>query len=149
MTNDTMESLVDYDLLLDLLQLGHIFAVIAPQGNEERSDYWLARCVWVKHKLTQPMEDDDGFMFPTGSVVVAGTWLRTYMIRKNGILAFENYEKQKTILMYSHLVIETNVKLLKHHAKPKTKQLWTLINVDHEAILDTLKQRDDPLGTLE
>ena len=71
------------------------------------------------------------------------------MIRKNGIPAFEDYEKHKTILMYSHLVIATNVKLLKHHAKPKTKQLWTLSNVDHEAILDTLKQRDDPLGTLE
>ena len=71
------------------------------------------------------------------------------MIRKNGIPAFEHYEKQKTIIMYSQLVIATNVKLLKHHARPKTKQLWTLSNVDHEAILNTLKQRDDPLGTLE
>ena len=95
------------------------------------------------------MEDDDGFMFPTGLVVVAGTWLRTYMVRKNGIPAFEDYEKHKTIIMYSHLVIATNVMLFRHHARPKTKKLWTLTNADHEAILDTLKQRDDPLGTLE
>ena len=123
MRNDIMESSVDYDRLLDLLQPGHVFAVVAPQGNEERSDYWLARCVQVKHKLTQPMEDDDGFMFPTGSVVVAGTWLRTYMVRKNGIPAFEDYEKHKTILMYSYLVIATNVMLFRHHARPKTKKL--------------------------
>ena len=42
MRNDIMESSVDYDRLSDLLQPGHVFAVVAPQGNEERSDYWLA-----------------------------------------------------------------------------------------------------------
>ena len=95
------------------------------------------------------MIDDDGFTYPTGSIVVVGTWLRTYMIRKNGIPAFEDYERHKTIIMYSHLIIATNVKLLKHQARPKTKELWTVTSVDHEAILDTLKQRDDPSGILE
>lgn len=95
------------------------------------------------------MTDDDGFMYPTSSIVVEGTWLRIYMIRKNGILAFEDYERHKTILMYFYLIIATNVKLLKHQEKPKTKELWTVTSVDHEAILDTLKKRDDPPGTLE
>jgi hypothetical protein len=95
------------------------------------------------------MTDGDGFTYPTGSVVVAGTLLRTYVVRKNGIPAFEDYEKHKTILMYSHLVIATNVKLSKHQGKPKTKELWTISTADHEALLETLKQRDDPSGTLD
>jgi hypothetical protein len=71
------------------------------------------------------------------------------MIRNNDIPTFEDYEKHKTILMYLHLVIATNVKLLRHHARPKTKELWTISILDHEALLKTLKIRDDPLGTLE
>lgn len=71
------------------------------------------------------------------------------MIRKNGIPAFEDYERHKTILIYSHLIIAANVKLLKHQEKPKTKELWTVTTVGHEAILDTLKQRDDSSGTLD
>ena len=63
--------------------------------------------------------DDDGFTYPTGSVVVTGTWLRTYMLRRNGIIAFKDYQKYKIILIYSHLIIEKNVKLLKHQEKIK------------------------------
>lgn len=45
MSNDDMEILVEYDHLLDLLQPIHVFAMVAPQGNEERLDYWLTWCV--------------------------------------------------------------------------------------------------------
>lgn len=51
--------------------------------------------------------------------------------------------------MYSHLSIEKNVMLLRHNSKPRTKELWTAHSVDHGAILDTLKVRDDPSGTLK
>lgn len=71
------------------------------------------------------------------------------MIRKNGIPAFEDYEKHRTILMYSHLVIAIDVKLSKHQGRQKTKELWTISIVDHEALLETLKQRYDPSGTLD
>jgi hypothetical protein len=51
--------------------------------------------------------------------------------------------------MYLLLLIATNVKLLRHHARQKTKELWKINSVDHEALLETLKVRDDPSRTLE
>ena len=68
-----MESSLEHNHLSDLLQLGHIFALVAPQGNDEKSDYWLARCVRGKQKLAQFITDDDGFTYRTGLVVVVGT----------------------------------------------------------------------------
>ena len=100
-----MESSLEHNHLSDLLQPVHVFALVAPQGNNEKSNYWLAHCVRGKQKLTQSITDDDGFTYPTSSVVVAGTWLRTYMLRKNGIPAFKDYQKHTKILIYSHLII--------------------------------------------
>ena len=119
-----MESSLEHNHLSDLLQPGHVFALVEQQRNDEKSDYWLAHCVRGKQKLAQPIKDDDGFTYPTGSVVVAGTWLRTYMLRRNGILAFEDYQKHKIILIYLHLIIATNVKLLKHQRRPKVKKTF-------------------------
>ena len=65
--------------------------MVAPQENDEKSDYWLECCVRGKQKLAQPIIDDDGFTYLTGLVVVAGTWLWTYMLRRNGIPTFEDY----------------------------------------------------------
>ena len=92
--------------LSDLLQLGHVFALVAPQGNDEKSDYWLAHCVRGKQKLVQLITNDDGFTYPTSSVVVVGTWLQTY--------TFKDYQKHKIILIYLHIILATNVKLFKH-----------------------------------
>ena len=86
-----MEISLEHNYLSDQLQPGHVFALVAPQGNDEKSDYWLEHCVRGKQKLAQPITDDDGFTYPTSSVVVAGTWLWIYMLRKNGILAFKDY----------------------------------------------------------
>ena len=71
------------------------------------------------------------------------------MLRRNGIPTFKDYQKHKIILIYSHLIIETNVKFLKHQGRPKVKELFTIANADHEALLETLKQREDPIGTLD
>ena len=83
--------------------------------------------------------DDYGFTYPTGLVVVTITWLQTYMLRRNEIPPFEDYQKQKIILIYLHLIIATNVKLLTHQGRPKLKELFTIMNVDHDALLETLK----------
>lgn len=82
-------------------------------------------------------------------MVVTGTWLWTYMLRRNIIPAFKDYQKHKIILIYSHLIIATNVKLLKHQGRPKVKKIFTITNVDHEALLETLKKREDPTGTVD
>ena len=46
-----MESSLEHNHLSDLLQPGYVFALVAPQGNDEKSDYWLACCVRGKQKL--------------------------------------------------------------------------------------------------
>ena len=89
--------------------------------HSEKSDYWLACCVRGKQKLAQPITDDDGFTYPTGSVVVARTWLQTYMLKRSEISTFKDYQKHRKTLIYLHLIIETNVKLLKHQGRPKVK----------------------------
>ena len=137
--NDDMESSLEHIHLSNLLQPGHGFALVALQGNDEKLDYWLAHCVRGKNNLAQPITYDDGFTYPIGSVVVTGTWLWAYMLRRNGITAFKDYQKHKIILIYSHLIIAKNVKLLKHQIRPKVKELFTITNVDHEALLETLK----------
>ena len=58
-------------------------------------------------KLTCHQVDDDGFEYPIGSVIVAGTWLRTYLTRRNGLPTFEDYQSKKKILHYYHLVVAT------------------------------------------
>ena len=70
------------------------------------------------------------------------------MLRNNRIPAFEDYEKHKMILIYSHLIIAINIKLLKHQGRPKVKELFTISNANHEALLETFNKRDDPLGRL-
>ena len=36
---------IDYNHILDLVQLGHIYAVVSPKYNEWGTNYWLVRCI--------------------------------------------------------------------------------------------------------
>ena len=92
----------------------HVYVVVAPEGDEEETKYWLARCVERKHKLVYPRVDDDNFEYLTGLVVVVGTWLQKYLMRKNGLPTFEDYERHKKIIHYSHLILATNIKLVRY-----------------------------------
>ena len=69
-----------HKLLNRILLAGHVYAVIAPEGNEEQTEYWLARCVETKHKLLTPREDDDGFHYPTGTVIPLRHLLKQILI---------------------------------------------------------------------
>ena len=66
-----MESSLEHNHLSDLLQLGHVFALVVPQGNDAKLDYWLAHYVRHKQKLAQPITSDDGFTYPTSLIVIA------------------------------------------------------------------------------
>ena len=124
-----------------------MYAVVAPENNEEGTKYWLAWCVEMKHKLTQNRVDDDGFEYPTRFVVVVGTWLWKYLKRKNGLLAYEDYEIHKKIIHYSHLVLAKNVKLYRFKGRPHNKVLWNISMEEHEIIIDVLQKREDADGT--
>ena len=49
------------------------YVVIAPNDNDENTEYWLAKCVEPKKKFIFHQVDDDGFEYPIGSIIVAGT----------------------------------------------------------------------------
>ena len=125
-----------------------MYAVIAPIDNDEQTEYWLARCVEPKKKLTCHQVDDDGFEYPIGSVVVAGTWRRRNLTRRNGLPAFEDYQTEKKFLHYSHLVVATNIKLERYKGRPANKVLWTISMLEHETIIDALQKREDADGTV-
>ena len=63
--NDDMESSLEHNHLSNLLQPGHVFALVAPQGNDEKSDYWSAHYVRGKQNLAQLITNDNGFTYPT------------------------------------------------------------------------------------
>ena len=91
-----------------------------------------------KKKMTSHQVDDDGFEYPIRSVVVAGTWLCRYLTRRNGLLAFEDYQTEKKILHYSHLLVATNIKLERYQGRPANKVLWRISMDKHETIIDAL-----------
>ena len=57
-----------------------MYVVVAPEGNEEEIKYWLAHCVETKHKLIAPQENDDGFHYPTGTVIPLRHLLKQILI---------------------------------------------------------------------
>ena len=61
---------IDYDHISDLVQPGHIYAVVAPEDNEWGMDYWFAQCIRGRKILNISLIDDEGNEFPIGSMVV-------------------------------------------------------------------------------
>ena len=55
---------------------GHVFVVIAPEENEEGTDYYLCRCVEAKQILDHSVIDGEGLEYHVSAVVVISTWLR-------------------------------------------------------------------------
>jgi len=48
-------------LTVQCIFVGHIYAVLAPKGNEWATDYWLAQCVEGKKTLIiASLSDDEG-----------------------------------------------------------------------------------------
>ena len=60
---------------------GHVFAVIAPEDNEEGTNYHLCHCVQAKQKLDHSVIDGEGLEYHVGAVVITDTWLRRYSMK--------------------------------------------------------------------
>ena len=128
---------------------GHVFVVIAPEDNEEGTDYYLCRCVQAKQKLDHSVIDGEGLEYHVSVVVVTGTWLRRYPMKNPNLWLFEDWQTERKILHYSNLVVASNVHLIKYGGKPHNKNLWKVRESDHEAILETLKCCSDLVGSLD
>ena len=70
-------------------------------------------------------------------------------MKNPNLLLFEDSRIERNILHYSNLVIALNVHLIQYGGKPHNKTLWKVCESDHEAILETLKCRADPVGSLD
>jgi len=99
--------------------------------------------------LEAPVTDGENIEYPTGSVVITGTWLRRYPHKSVNIWLFQDFDMHRKILHYSNLVVASNVHLIKYRGRPLNKILWKVRESDHEAILDTIKSRADPDGSLD
>ena len=101
-----------------------------------------------KKKLICHQVDDDDFEHPIGSILVAGTWLRRYLTRKNGLPTFEEYQSENKTLQYSCLVVGMNIKFERYKGRPTNKVLWTISIDNNETIMDALQKREDANGTM-
>ena len=128
---------------------GHVFAIIAHEDNEEGIDYYLCCCVQAKQKLDHSVIDGEGIEYHIGAVVVTSTWLRRYCMKNPNLWLFKDWKIERKILHYSNLVVASKVHLIKYGGKPHNKILWKVHKSDHEAILETLKCRVDPVGSLD
>ena len=106
--------------------VGYVYDVMALEGNEEEIEYWLDWCVKIKYKLTHTWHDDDGFEYPTGSMVVVNTWLWKLFSRRNDLGTYKYYETHKKFIHYLYLILETNIKLSKYKGRPTNKVLWNI-----------------------
>ena len=125
------------------------FFVIAPEDNEEGIDYYLCHCVQAKQKLDNLVIDGEGLEYYVSAVVVTSTWLRWYSMKNPNSWLFEDWKIGRKILHYSNFVVASNVHLIKYGGKPHNKILWKVHKSDHEAILETLKCREDLVGSLD
>ena len=62
---------------------------------------------------------------------------------------FDDFETHRDILHYSNLIVATNIQLISYCGRPLNKKLWKVCDFYHEAILDTIRVRDDPKCSLD
>ena len=127
----------------------HVFSVIALEDNEEGKNCYLCRCVEAKKNLDHLVIDGEVLEYHVGAVVVTDTWLRWYCMKSPNLWLFEDLQTKRKILHYSNLVVTSNVHLIKYGGKPHNKILWNVRKSDNEAILETLKCREDLVGSLD
>ena len=93
--------------------------------------------------------DGEGLEYHIGAVVVTDTWLRQYSMKNPNLWLFKDWKTKRKIPRYLNLFVASNVHLIKYGGKPHNKILWKVHESDHEAILETLKCRADPVGSLD
>ena len=102
----------DYDHISDLVEPGHIYAVVSLKDNEWGTDYWLERCIQAKQILNRSLIDDEGNEFPIGSMVVEGEYLTLdgKSRRTSGHL-FKDYRPGSVVYHFTNLIVGMNIHL--------------------------------------
>ena len=69
-------------LIFENIDVGDVFVVIAPPGNDEHVAYFLMRCTQIKSRLVQPYIVDGEFTYQVGDLVVMGHFFEK--VRRQG-----------------------------------------------------------------
>jgi len=140
----------NYDHISDLVQPGHIYAVVAPKDNEWGTDYWLARCIRGKQILNESLIDDEGNEFPIGSMVVEGEYLTLDgKSRRTSGHVFVDYRPGSVVYHFTNLIVGTNIHLQTISNKNSSKVRYFLPHSEHERLMETISNREDPDGYIE
>ena len=102
----------DYDHISNLVQPGHIYAVVSPKDNEWGIDYWLAQCIRGKKILNRSLIDDECNEFPIGSMVVEGEYLTLDgKSRRTSGHVFMDYRPGSVVYHFTNLIVGMNIHL--------------------------------------
>ena len=130
--------------------VGHIYAVVAPKDNEWGTDYWLARCIEGKQTIITSLTDSEGIEFPIGSMVVKGEYLTLDgKSRKTSGYVLMDYRPGLVVYHFTNLIIGTNIQLQTMSRKSSNKVRYFLPHLEHERLMETISNREDPDGLLE
>ena len=142
--------LIDYDHISDLVEPGHIYAVVSPKDNEWGMDYWLARCIQGKKILNGSLIDDEGNKFPIGFMVVEGEYLTLYgKSRRTSGHVFVDYRPGSIIYHFTNLIVGMDIHLQKISTKNSTKVHYFLPHSEHDRLMEAISNREDPNGYIE
>ena len=90
----------------------HIYAVVAPKGNEWGTNYWLARSLEGNQTLIVSLTDSEGIHFLIGSMVIKGEYMTLdERTRKKKGYKFQDYRPCHFVYHYTNLIIGTNIQL--------------------------------------
>ena len=124
--------------------------MVAPKNNAWGSDYWLVHCLDGKQNLLEPVIYDEDNEFPVGSMVIKGEYLTltTQQKKKHGYV-YQDYKPGAIVYHYTNLIVGTNIKLCTLFKKNRIEVWYFLTYSDHEKLMDTVSNRDDPDGVMD
>eukprot|EP01018_Ginkgo_biloba_P028143 Gb_32992 [translate_table: standard] len=125
----------------------YVFSVIAPPNNLKNMQYYLLRCTASKRILNVEFTDADGFIYPTGSMVVMGHFFQN-IAQNDSDMTYKDYHIDRIIFQYSHLIVAVRLSLAPIRGKGKVKK-WKLSIEDHEKIIENISARDEPDGFID
>ena len=128
---------MDYDDLIDLVEIGDVFAVIAGENNKEGIEYYLLQCNSPKSKLLDNVINDYGIDYSCDDMVIQGIYFVQVPSCAKRYLAFERFHFEKTSIQFSHLVIGTKLRM--SSVILKGKERFQLQICDHERLLDLIR----------
>ena len=113
-------------------------------------DYWLTRCIRGKQILNGSLIDDEGNEFPIISMVVEGEYLTLDgKSRRTSGNVLVDYKPCSVVYHFTNLIVGTNIHLHTMSTKNSTKVIYFLPHLEHEILMEEIRNKEDPYGYIE